>query len=137
MKFRRVALGLLSTCFLAGCGGQHVKLVPVTGTVKIDGKPAANIMVMFAPSVVDESIVAPTSQAVTDDSGEFELYTSKNEQGAVEGMHFVSLFDTEEERPAQGEVSTKPLRLHPKFASRAITIEVVEGNPLVLEAAGP
>ena len=121
-----------------GCSGKkEAKLVPVKGTLKIDGKPAGDIMVQFVPKTIDENLVAPTSQALTDASGNFELVTLKNEPGAVEGLHLVKLFDTLEERVPQGQKSTKKPRLAPKFALQGIQVEVKADEDVALEATGP
>lgn len=127
----------LGLFLIAGCGTENVKLVPVVGVVKIDGEPAADIMVQFVPEIIDESVVAPTSQALTDQDGKFELFTLKNEKGAVEGTHRVSLIDIHEERVPQGEVATVPPRLDSKFATGAISVEVKSGVEITLDASGP
>lgn len=135
----RLALiaSLFAVCLLSGCGAAKVDLVPVTGKVLIDGKPAANIVVMFTPKIVDENVVAVTSQGTTNENGEFELFTVKNEPGAMPGVHRVSLIDAEEERAGQGEEETKPLRLDPSFASGKLELTVIANTPLTIEANGP
>ena len=129
----------LAIALIAGCGGTpKAEVVPVTGTLTIDGEPAAGILVQFSPKITDETIVAMTSQAMTDESGNFELFTMRgHERGAMPGPHTVTMTDTEEERAAQGSRASKPLRLHPKFRSPGIFVEVVEGQPVTLEATGP
>ncbi len=124
----------LAVVLAVGCGKPSVELVPATGTVTIDGQPAAGIMVQFMPAVVDETVVAPTSQGLTDAEGKFELYTLQNEPGAVPGPHRVSLYDTEEERLEQGQEATKPRRLDPKYASGYLNAEVEAGEPIQLNA---
>jgi len=138
MSFVGKTIAILAVCLIFnGCAGDKAELVPVTGTVTIDGKAAADIMVTFVPNTVDESVIAPTSQAVSDASGNFDLFTTKNERGAIVGEHVVSLLDTTEERPVQGETATTLSRLDPKFASGAIKVTVKEGEPIKLEATGP
>lgn len=138
MRFKSVAY--LSLILLAisciGCGSSEPELVAVQGVVQIDGKPADGIMVRFIPNVVDETVKAPSSQAITDADGKFELYTTDNKPGAFVGKHKVALVDTLIERVAQGESSSKPLRLSSKF-SQLGAIEVDIKGPqsdLVLEA---
>ena len=128
---------LIVTILLAGCGPTPPKLVPVTGTVIIDGQPAANIHVMFVPKTVDETVNAPSSNGLTNSEGVFTLKTADNLEGAIPGEHLVTLLDTEEERPAQGETATKPPRLAPRFATDGVTVEVVEGQPIEIKATGP
>lgn len=120
-----------------GCSEPTVELIPVSGIVKIDGEPANGIMVMFVPNTLDETVVAPTSQALSNDEGKFELYTLQNEKGAVPGAHRVSLIDTFEERVPQGEVATQPPRLATKFATGSISVNLKLGEEVVLDATGP
>ena len=125
-------------CCHVGCGRPEAKLVPATGTLTIDGKPTAGILVQFVPKTLDEAVVAPTSQAITDDAGKFDLFTTKNQRGAIEGVHVVTLVDTLEERPEQGQPMTRPPRIDPSFAAAGgLTAEVIEGQAINLEASGP
>ena len=139
MKSLGQCAAMLAFCLLiAGCGGSGTKaklVAPVTGTITIDGEPAADIMVQFVPATTDETFVAATSQALTNSEGKFVLVTTKNEPGAVAGPHRVTLSDTLEERPAQGERMTKPPRLHPKYASPGLKITVVAGEEIMIEAS--
>ncbi len=68
----------------AGCS-DGVRLLPVTGTVSIDGQPVADAAVMFTP--VDGG---PIASATTDDRGIFSLATA-NRPGAVAGEHRVTV----------------------------------------------
>ncbi len=121
-----------------GCGGQgEVKLVTATGLVTIDGKPAADIMVRAVPLTQDESKLAPSSQGLSNEGGEFTLTTLKNEPGAVEGSHRVTLFDTLETRAPQGSRGGTRSRLHSKFSSVGIEVTIAEGETIELEATGP
>ena len=122
---------------ITGCGKPQAKLIPVKGVVFINDKPAEGIMVQCSPVVLDENTVAPTSQALTDAEGKFVLFTLQNEEGAVAGEHRVSLYDTLADRPAQGEVASKPPRLDDKFAAGAITLIIAEGQDLEIKATGP
>lgn len=123
--------------FLSGCNSQNVTLVPADGILTIDGQPTGGIMVQFVPDVLDDEIEAPTSQGLSNPDGTFELFTLKNQPGAIEGDHRVSLFDTEEERPEQGEVATRPLRLDPKFSQGQLRVRVVKGQKLNIQATSP
>ena len=139
IKFPYV-LTALTTCALlsAGCGKPSANLIPAVGTVSIDGKPADAIMVQFLPKTLDPNAIAPSSQAITDEAGNFELRTTDNNVvGAVAGRHTVRLYDTLEERVPQGKTRTKPLRLDPSFSSGSMVVEVVEGEAIEIEAHGP
>lgn len=130
------SLLVLFSVALSGCAGtKDPELVaPVTGIVNINGEPAAGIMVQFVPDITDESIVVATSQGLTDESGKFILNTTRGTPGAWPGPHRVTLVDTLEDRPAQGQESTVQSRLDPTFASKALKIEVKAGEQIVIEA---
>ena len=90
----RISLPLLAlvSVSLVGCGaGDPFALAPVSGTVTIDGLPAANVVVTFTPAANDSTaIVGPFSSAVTDDQGKFTLKSKQGSLGAVVGQHSVS-----------------------------------------------
>lgn len=120
-----------------GCGGKSVKLVPAEGVVKLDGKPARGIMVQFMPDGTRGGS-GPTSFGVTDEQGRFQLKTYENQDGATPGPHLVVLMDTEEDRPAQGTVSTKKSRLSSRFGIAKpgqLAVEVKEGGQPIEVAA--
>ena len=71
---------------LAGCGGGSnadlPDLVPVSGTVTLDGAPAAGINVTFIPI---GSTAGGASYGTTDASGKYELKSNDGRPGAVAG----------------------------------------------------
>lgn len=68
----------------AGCE-RGLALIPVRGSVKLDGKPVANCAVAFQPVAG-----GPVASGTTDDGGCFAL-TTVNRPGAVPGEHRVLL----------------------------------------------
>lgn len=120
-----------------GCESKpKYQLIPAKGIVMIDGKPAADIAVQFQPDI-EAKTSGPTSQATSGPDGRFELRVLQtNELGAVAGNHRVTLFDTTEERPAQGETATRPPRLSPKFSMNVtgLRVYVEKDKEVVLEA---
>jgi hypothetical protein len=81
----------LSCAAMFGCGSK-VDVVPVSGYVHIDGKPAENIAVSFTP-IPGQSTPGPTSSGITDSQGQFTLSTVQERRisGAVPGKHRVML----------------------------------------------
>jgi len=80
---------------LSGCSGRP-NVVPVAGTVTLDGKPLAHAVVAFNPAAMPGKIEAPGpgSMAVTDEQGRFELKiigTDGKSIGAVVGEHRVRI----------------------------------------------
>lgn len=75
---------ILSLSVCGGCGGG-VKVVPVSGQVKLDGKPLAECAVMFTPVAR-----GPVANGMTDAEGRFHLATT-NRSGAIVGDYFVTI----------------------------------------------
>jgi hypothetical protein len=134
-RWRRRAVVVVALVGLLpiGCKPQ-IKLVPASGTFTIGGKPAGNITVQFMPDVSQKN-GGPTSYATTDAEGRFVLRTYDNRDGAVPGPHLVTAVDLDEERPAQGQERSRPVRLDAKYsmAAQGIRISVEEGKPLTID----
>ncbi|MBR9801107.1 hypothetical protein GYB59_05150 [bacterium] len=85
-----LAVGLIS---LSGCGGSQAPdpdLVPVSGTVTLNGKPAAEVTVAFNPSGTSENATRQPSFAVTDFEGKYALKHRNGEEGAEPGEYMVT-----------------------------------------------
>ena len=75
-----------------GCGGSSSEfdtsvLVPVTGRVTLDGKPAQGVAVVFHPKL---NTVGTGAFAVTDENGSFTLDHRSGEQGVEPGGYAVT-----------------------------------------------
>ncbi|MCU0718632.1 MAG: hypothetical protein MUC83_02930 [Pirellula sp.] len=87
-------VGLLSTLFalIAGCGKPPMQTVQ--GTVKIDGKPAANCKVGFFPELGDQEIFNPDRHGfgfgMTDTDGNFKIQHPQGEEGIWAGKYKVT-----------------------------------------------
>lgn len=130
-------LGLAVFVVAGGCG-KPAKLVPASGVVLINGKPAAGISVQFLPEDV-KGEKRPTSFALTDDEGKFVLKTYQGKDGAVPGSHVVLLADTLEDRPPQGQIAKTKSRLSGKHAtvSGGLKITVPESSePMTVKVNG-
>jgi hypothetical protein len=83
-----IAVGALSA---AGCGGLN--LVPVSGTVLVNGKPMADLRLEFLPDP-EQGTQGPRSTATTDEEGHFQLVCEyRSKPGAVVGRHRIMVFD--------------------------------------------
>jgi hypothetical protein len=74
--------------FLGGCGGNE-KLAPVSGTVKLNGKPVADVEVIFQP-IAGEAVNSPGPAAfgVTDSEGKYKLkVVGEDKAGATIGKN--------------------------------------------------
>ena len=72
-RVRMIAFGLLAAGLIAGCGGGP-KLARVSGVVKMDGKPCANVLVSFQP-LGSEGNENPGEGSIgrTDENGRFSF----------------------------------------------------------------
>jgi hypothetical protein len=88
----RVGLVGLIVATLGGCGDSAPPAVPVEGTITLDGKPAANLMVQFNPTGTGDRVPFGSS-AVSDSAGKFVLKCETGAPGAVPGSHKVTVYD--------------------------------------------
>jgi len=122
-----VAIFLLLSVAMIGCGPPKPVLIPASGKITIGGKPAANISLQFLPDVPEDAQGAfPTSYGISQEDGSFELKTADNLEGAVPGPHKLILVDMDEERPAQGAERTRPIRLPQRYTVAGTQTAVVE-----------
>lgn len=132
--FALVLIVLTNLVLVSGCGKQETELVPVSGTLKIDGVLAPNILIRFMPDIVEKN-TGPSSSAITNDKGEFALKCDDQREGAVTGNHVVTFVDMDEERPAQGEELTRPPRIDSIWTTAAggTRLTVAAGQPVNIE----
>jgi len=93
---RRLCFGLPTLALAIGMAGcsRDVPLTPVSGTVKLSGKPINNVRVDFNPDP-DKGTTGRGSTGTTDDNGNFKLVYDDGREGAVIGHHRVVLTDLE------------------------------------------
>jgi hypothetical protein len=82
---------LLLVIVLVGCGSGD--LVPVSGTITLDGKPLANASVTFQPVGLGSKEAGAGSYGKTDANGRYSLrvISTKEQKGAVVGKHRVAV----------------------------------------------
>lgn len=129
LAFRRLAAfaaGLL-ICLLAaaGCSSSAERFADVTGTVTIEGKPAAGVLVTFEPQMPDPRKVPVCSFGTTNADGQFRLMRRANLSGAVLGQHHVRITPVEQE-------GGKLTAVHPRYqANNALWAEVADGPNVI------
>lgn len=96
-----VAVTMVAT---AGCGGDQLPVVPVTGTITLEGAPLADALVEFQPFDPQGS----PSYGSTDASGKYELAFSHTRKGAWVGEHLVRI-------STRNENERIPEKLPPRF----------------------
>ncbi|MBL4884358.1 MAG: carboxypeptidase regulatory-like domain-containing protein [Planctomycetaceae bacterium] len=105
-----------------GCGGgadDGPELGLVTGTVKMDGVPMANVTVTFT------SEKGQASFAPTDGEGKYELIYRDNKKGAEIGSHTVTIETPLEAPPGPGYKDPIPAKYN---AETTLTAMVKEGE---------
>jgi len=85
------AIVLLLTLAPAGCR-HRAAVAEVEGTVRIEGRPLENVLVVFFPDP-SKGTDGPASKGVTDAAGHYRLRCEDQRDGAVIGWHRVVLED--------------------------------------------
>jgi hypothetical protein len=99
---------------IAGCGQSEA--VPVTGTVLLNGQPAANAEVIFTPTK------GRLASGSTDASGRFTLSTGAPNDGAVPGDHKVTVVEYYPPgKPPPMTASGAPSRFPANYADTSLT----------------
>lgn len=90
--WRLFGVSIVSVALFSGCGGGSVSkpeippLEPVSGTVKLDGKPEAGISVIFYPAANNKGNGA---SGTTDESGGVTLIYREGHEGVPAGDYVV------------------------------------------------
>jgi hypothetical protein len=104
MQSVRIFVCSFAVTFLAvviGCGGGP-EMGEVTGTVTLDGKPAANLEVSFNPK---DSRQGTTALGYTKADGTYELRYPGDKTGAPVGQYTVSIVGAEVDEEAGAPIS--------------------------------
>ncbi len=85
-------LSALVLCLLPGCGGTVKgaveKVVPASGSIKLDGSPAGGIRIRLTP--INETKSVGGAWAVTKDDGTFTVMHWSNKEGITPGSYFIT-----------------------------------------------
>jgi hypothetical protein len=113
-----------------GCGDS--KVASVSGTVKLDGEPLANAVVIFQP--LGEGRLNPGVGSIgrTNDKGEYRLQLIGGGKGAVQGTHRVEIscpIDDGQNNPDEDRATKPPNKVPDRYnAESKITYEVKPGD---------
>lgn len=129
----RVVLVLSSLLLLAGCGGESSDLVQATGTITVDGKPAAGAGVIYFPSTATDATTVASGAA--DQNGKYTLM-SDVKPGIAPGNYKVSVIwrdpaKQNESAMSMGEIKDPPDLLKGRYADpnrSKLTAEVTEST---------
>ena len=100
---RLLPLAVLVPLLISGCG-RSVPLGQVDGTVRLDGQPIGQVMVVFIP----EDPRLPQSMGITDERGQFKLRCGKQGAGGAIGNHRVTLVDAAAAPATKGAMRNRP-----------------------------
>jgi hypothetical protein len=110
--------------FAGGCGDWWLRITKVSGTIRVDGKPAKGVQVVFQP--LDAS--RPRALAQTNKDGVFTLGRQGpgNRQGAASGKYKVQLLtDTD---------GADPILIPPQYNTKStLEFEVIPGKDNVFD----
>jgi len=96
------SLLLICQVFCVGCAGESgPELVPVTGTITLDGQPVQHAVIRFLPDA-SQGTKGPIALGVVDSSGRFSLTSPGGREGVIQGHHLVTIICEEQ---AEREVS--------------------------------
>ena len=96
LKLTLILAFILSIC---GCGdGYDISLYPVSGTVTLDGRKAADVFVEFQPTGADKQ--PRGANGYSDDEGNFELIFLKA-KGCPEGTYEVRFSVTDHDEDGE------------------------------------
>jgi len=107
---------------LAGCSKDPFQTAPVSGVVTLDGKPIAQVAVMFQPVAADGNMnPGPGSFGVTDEQGRYHLQIvgEENKKGGVVGKNKVRFDPHSTEKPdPSSDAPFRPKQPLPKIPSK-------------------
>ncbi len=90
---------LVAGAHLTGCGSHPYELAPARRQVTLDGEPITGAKVMFAPVAKNGSQKSgKPAFGMLERGGEFTLSTYQPDDGAVVGVHWVTVIRVEPPR---------------------------------------
>lgn len=96
---------LVLTSLFIGCGSKY-DLVPVSGTVTLDGKPLADVTIFTQPTDPENPEPGPGSVARTDADGNFELELQAGKEqvmGAIAGTVRITIIENGEAKASNDD----------------------------------
>jgi len=125
----RLAAYVICAVLFAFIGCAKSDIVPVTGTVTLNGQAAENVEVMFNPKGTGRM-----ATGYTDASGRFKLSTAKPNDGATPGEYVVTLGEhyTDKAPPLPPLGQSLPMRFPQQYGDPTkspLTATVERGKP--------
>ena len=137
---RRSAIGITALSLalaLSGCGGEpSPEFAPVSGVVRINGRPQPRLMLRFSPDPEKGNGLPARATGTSDEQGQYTLkYEFRGEEGdgAPVGWHRVSVIDTSVGHTPQGQ-QPKPSAVPHQYSNPSTTPilkEVISGEQTI------
>lgn len=117
---------LLGIIACTGCEPRSAAVVPVSGTITLDGQPLAGATINFQP-ITDKASAAQAgigSYGKTDEQGRYSLQLiTPDEPGALVGRHIVTVTTAVAADPASDVFKLKqPERIAPRYRKQEFTV---------------
>ncbi len=131
---------IVASLILAGCGKSSYEMAPAHGTVTLDGVPLTEGKIMFAPIARGSSSDAgKVAVGRIQDDGRYTLTTYDDNDGAVVGEHWVTVFGPDSEtalikfgrftvREKKAVLADKENRIDIQLTRQDIAGAVVQGD---------
>jgi len=122
--------GLVVTSWLSGCGSQEKgpELIPVSGTITVDGNPLPKAGISFRPDASKGNTAPFEPGGAADENGKYELIAAAK-KGAPPGWYKVVVFPFSRP-PGMGAPQVKSKPFNKKYSNPKTTdlsIEVKAG----------
>lgn len=130
-RIAHFALFIAIAAMIIGCG-QTPLPATVEGTLRLNGKPLDNFLVIFFPEPEKDQPDKPRSVGITDAEGKFRLRCDDQRSGASTGWHRVTIRDLSastgvrrrdhgtvdaDDAPASPPPRARPSRVSPRYGS--------------------
>lgn len=112
---------------MTGCGAPGIGSVPVTGTIKVDGKPTSGVTVVFNPGDGGRA-----ASGLTDADGKYKLTTVVSGDGALPGSYKIAV--SKHENPADDlpkNVDPNDAKSMDAIYSKVDTSKIVKSKNLI------
>ena len=127
----RACLVLIAVLAATGCGSKY-KVVPVSGTITLNGKPLPDVTILTQPvsQTAENNAPGPGSYGKTDAEGRFTLeLQNEPTPGAVPGKCIITVVEKAHSADPTSDVVTREdrrTRIPPEYRENSVTYDIPE-----------